>query len=161
MRLWGFSFMCAFYQNPSNVPVHNDGFSTTSLKGFYSVASKDSPFSIYWLTVNHCQMSRGQVYPLISRTYRPCMGRQATDPYIPFMFKHTVSCLPTRHCILAIILKSIGYFFVLNDFCLETHRACFYMWLHLLYKLWLEIQETLGCGFPTWLLNNYTNLAKS
>lgn len=127
----------------------------------FTVLLQYYPFSSYWLRANHCQMSRAQVYPLISRTLRPCMGRQAIDPCIPFMFQHTVSCLPTRHYFLATILNSIGDFLVLNDFCLEMCRACVCTWLHLLYKLRLEIQETLESGFPTWLLNNSATSAKS
>lgn len=56
------------------------------------------PFCIHWLRVHTATVSNQQRtrLPPYIKGQKPHIGRQATDPCIPGMFKHTVSCLPTR-----------------------------------------------------------------
>lgn len=82
-----------------------------------------SPFTDWEQIIPQHQTSRGQVYPLLSRTKNHIWVDKQQFLCIPSMFKPTISCLPTRHYILATILNSIGYFPTLKDSCLETFTS--------------------------------------
>ena len=106
--------MCTSYQIPSYVQFTvivyqlQINFSVT-LDSKLTGLLPCPPFCISWLRVNHATVSNQQRtrLPTYIKDQKPHTGREATDPCIPCMIKHTLSCLPTRHQIFAIILNRL------------------------------------------------------